>query len=156
MTSVGDVAPDFALLGSDNTPAGRRTYSLAEYRGRPLVLVFYPGDHSPTCTRQLNSYTADMASFTDAGAQVVALSPQSVTSHEAFSDNQGGFGFPLLADTDKAVGKAYGILGPLGLYRRSAFVVDAGGIIRYAHKAVAGFSFRSSEELVAAVEACSA
>ncbi|MSO87211.1 MAG: peroxiredoxin [Acidimicrobiia bacterium] len=155
MSSVGDVAPDFALLGSDNTPAGRRTYSLAEYRGRPLVLVFYPGDQSPICTRQLNTYTADIASFAAAGAQVVAISPQSVTSHEAFSERQGGFGFPLLADTGKAVGKAYRILGPLGLYRRSAFVIDAVGIIRYAHKAVAGFDFRSSEELVAAVQACS-
>jgi peroxiredoxin len=156
MTSVGDVAPDFTLLGSDSTPAGRRPYSAAEYRGGPLVLVFYPGDNSPVCTRQLTTYRDDIASFTEAGACVLALSPQSVASHEAFSDKQGGFGFPLLADPDKAVGKAYGILGPLGLYRRSVFVVDALGIIRYAHKTVAGFSFRTTDELVAAVQACSA
>ncbi len=66
-----------------------------------------------------------------------------------------GFGFPLLADADKAVGEAYGILGPLGFYRRSAFVVDAAGIVRYAHRAVAGLTFRSTEELVEAVRAAS-
>ena len=150
---VGRPAPDFTLAGSDNTDAGRRDYSLSEYRGQPVVLVFYPGDATPVCTRQLNSYTEDIDSFTEAGAQVLAISPQSVASHDEFSCKQGGFAFPLLADTDKAVGEAYGILGPLGFYRRSAFVVDAEGIVRYAHRAVAGLTFRSTEELVAAVKA---
>ena len=152
---VGAPAPDFTLPGTDGTEAGRRDYSLADYRGHPVVLVFYPGDSTPVCTRQLNSYTEDIDSFTSAGAQVLAISPQSVQSHDDFSCKQGGFGFPLLADTDKAVGEAYGILGPLGFYRRSAFVVDAEGTIRYAHRAVAGISFRSTDELVAAVKAAS-
>jgi thioredoxin-dependent peroxiredoxin len=150
---VGGPAPDFTLPGTDGTDGGRRDYSLADYRGRAVVLVFYPGDSTPVCTRQLNSYTEDIASFTAAGAQVLAISPQSVQSHDDFSCQQGGFAFPLLADTDKAVGEAYGILGPLGFYRRSAFVVDAGGVVRYAHRAVAGLTFRSTDELVAAVKA---
>ena len=152
---VGNPAPDFTLPGSDSTDAGRRSYSLAELRGQAVVLVFYPGDSTPVCTRQLNAYTEDIDSFTDVGAQVLAISPQSVASHDEFSCKQGGFGFPLLADTDKAVGEAYGILGPLGFYRRSAFVVDAAGIVRYAHKAVAGLTFRSTDELVKAVQAAS-
>lgn len=150
---VGKPAPEFTLEGSDNTDEGRRSYSLSEYRGQPVVLVFYPGDSTPVCTRQLNAYTEDIGSFEAAGAQILAISPQSVTSHDAFSCKQGGFGFPLLADADKAVGDAYGILGPLGFYRRSAFVVDAEGIVRYAHRAVAGLTFRSTNELVAAVKA---
>ena len=150
---VGRPAPEFTLAGSDGTDAGRRDYSLSEFRGQPVVLVFYPGDSTPVCTRQLNSYTEDIDSFTDAGAQVLAISPQSVTSHDDFSCKQGGFAFPLLSDTDKAVGDAYGILGPLGFYRRSAFVVDREGIVRYAHRAVAGLTFRSTDELVAAVKA---
>lgn len=154
-TDVGGPAPDFTLPGSDNTEQGRRDYTLADYRGQVVVLVFYPGDSTPVCTRQLNAYTEDITSFTEAGAQVLAISPQSVVSHDEFSCKQGGFGFPLLADTDKAVGEAYGILGPLGFYRRSAFVVDADGIVRYAHKAVAGLTFRSTHELVAAVRAAS-
>jgi thioredoxin-dependent peroxiredoxin len=152
---VGSPAPDFTLAGSDNTDEGRRDYSLGDYGGQVVVLVFYPGDSTPVCTRQLNAYTEDIDSFTEVGAQVLALSPQSVQSHDDFSCKQGGFAFPLLADVDKAVGEAYGILGPLGFYRRSVFVIDADGIVRYAHKAVAGLTFRSTDELVAAVKAAS-
>jgi peroxiredoxin Q/BCP len=152
---VGGPAPGFTLPGTDGTDGGRRDYSLADYRGQAVVVVFYPGDSTPVCTRQLNSYTEDIESFTRAGAQVLAISPQSVESHEEFSCKQGGFAFPLLADVDKAVGDAYGIIGPLGFYRRSAFVVDATGTVRYAHRAVAGLTFRSTDELVAAVEAAS-
>jgi peroxiredoxin Q/BCP len=152
---VGGPAPDFTLAGSDNPDDGRRDYSLADYRGQVVVLVFYPGDNTTVCTRQLNSYTEDIDSFTGAGAQVLAVSPQSVISHDEFSCKQGGFAFPLLADTDKAVGEAYGILGPLGFYRRSVFVIDGEGIVRYAHRAVAGITFRSTDELVKAVKSAS-
>ena len=150
---VGQRAPGFELPGTDGTDGGRRTYSLAEFLGKPLVVAFYPGDNTPVCTRQLNSYTRDIDAFRDVGAQVVAISPQSVESHESFSCNQGGFAFPLLADEDKAVASSWGVLGPLGFYRRSAFVVDAEGIVRYAHRAVTGVTFRPTDELVAAVKA---
>jgi peroxiredoxin Q/BCP len=78
-----------------------------------------------------------------------------VASHDKFACSQGGFAFPLLADEDKAVGAAYGIIGPVGFYRRSCFVVDRDGIIRYAHRAVGGMQFRPAEELVDAVRAAS-
>jgi peroxiredoxin Q/BCP len=152
---VGQPAPGFTLDGTDNTDTGRRPYALSDFRGQPVVLVFYPGDNTPVCTRQLNSYTEDIDSFAAAGAQVLAISPQSVQSHDDFACKQGGFAFPLLADVDKKVGEAYGILGPLGFYRRSAFVVDADGVVRYAHRAVAGLTFRSTDDLVAAVKAAS-
>ncbi|MEX2292162.1 MAG: peroxiredoxin [Acidimicrobiales bacterium] len=152
---VGEAAPPFTLDGSDNTDHGRRPYSLSDYRGQAVVLVFYPGDSTAVCTRQLNSYTEDISSFNDAGAQVLAISPQSVKSHDEFSCKQGGFGFPLLADIDKVVGDTYGILGPLGFYRRSVFVIDAAGVICYSHKAVAGLTFRPTTELVDAVRAAS-
>ncbi len=142
---VGQPAPDFTLDGTEGP------MSLSDFRGRPVVLVFYPGDNTPVCTRQLNAYTTDIDQFRDLGAQLLAISPQSVASHDEFSCRQGGFGFPLLADTDKAVGEAYGVLGPLGFYRRSAFVVDGEGIVRYAHRAVAGLTFRSTRELVDAI-----
>ena len=153
---VGTLAPDFTLPGTDGTDAGHRDYALSEFRGRPVVLVFYPGDNTPVCTRQLNSYTADIAEFEGLDAQVLAISPQSVASHDAFSTDQGGFAFPLLADTEKQVGKRYGILGPVGFYRRSVFVLDAEGVVRHAHRAVAGLSFRPTSELVAAVKAAGA
>ena len=145
--TVGDTAPDFTLPGT-----GERSYSLSEYRGQPVVLVFYPGDNTPVCTKQLTSYTADIGEFEGVNAQVLAISPQSVDSHEGFAAKH-GFKFPLLADTDKRVAGLYGTLGPLGFPRRSVFVVDADGVVRYAHRAIAGLTFRSTDELVRAVEA---
>src|SRR4051794_30021770 len=100
------MAPSFTLSGT-----GGRDYSLEDERGHTVVLVFYPGDNTPVCTVQLRSYTADWGHFEGVGATVWAISPQSVKSHEDFSCRQGGFAFPLLADTDKTVGEAYGILG---------------------------------------------
>ncbi len=76
---IGRPAPEFTLDGTDDTPEGRRSYSLSEFRGQPVVLVFYPGDSTPVCTRQLNAYTEDIASFEDAGAQVLAI--------ESFADH---------------------------------------------------------------------
>ena len=148
---VGDPAPTFTLPGTDGTPEGHRDVSLADYAGQPVVLVFYPGDNTPVCTRQLNTYTSEIDAFSEVDASVLAISPQSVDSHDRFSADQGGFAFPLLSDEDKAVGRAYGILGPVGFYRRSIFVVDGEGTIRHAHRAVAGLWFRPTDELVAAV-----
>ncbi len=153
MIGVGETAPDFSVEGTDGSAEGRRTYSLSEYVGKPVVLVFYPGDNTPVCTRQLNTYTDDIEEFREVGAQVLAISPQDVDSHDRFAEKQGGFGFPLLSDPDKVVGEAYGILGPIGFYRRSAFVVSPEGIIAYAHRAIAGLTFRPTEELVAAINA---
>jgi peroxiredoxin Q/BCP len=153
---VGAPAPPFALEGTTGPGGERRTYTLEEFRGSPVVLVFYPGDGTPVCTRQLNSYSDDIGRFAETGAQVLAVSPQGLDSHDEFAQAQGGFGFPLLADTDKAVGATYGILGPLGFYRRSVFVIDAEGIVRYAHRAVAGLTYRSTDELLEAVRAATA
>lgn len=146
MIAVGDRAPGFTAPGT-----GGVDYSLSDYRGRAVVLVFYPGDNTAVCTRQLNSYSDAGDDFAQVDAQVLAISPQSVVSHEDFSCRQGGFGFPLLADEDKAIARAYGVLGPLGFYRRCVFVVDRGGVVRYAHRALAGLTFKPTVELVAAV-----
>ncbi len=153
---VGDPAPDFELAGTDGTAEGTRTYTLAEHRGQAVVLAFYPADNSPVCTRQLTSYTREIDQFAAVDARVLGISPQDVDSHLGFAEAQGGFAFPLLADVDKSVGAAYGILGPLGFYRRSVFVVDPDGVIRYAHRATAGLTFRSTDEIVHAVRAATA
>jgi len=145
------MAPGFRLPGTGGTPETRREFTLGEYRGRPVVLVFYPADASPVCTVQLTTYTNDIGRFAEVGAAVLALSPQTVEAHEHFSGQHGGFAFPLLADEDRAVGEAYGTLGPLGFYRRSVFVVDATGVIRYAHRATAGLTFRPVDEIIEAV-----
>jgi peroxiredoxin Q/BCP len=140
--SVGDAAPAFTLPST-----GGANVSLSDFRGRPVVLVFYPGDDTPVCTKQLNSYNDDLAEFEKLDAQVLGISAQSIESHEKFSGKH-GFKFPLLADPDKAVAGAYGTLGPIGFPRRSVFIVDGNGIVRYAHRAIAGLTYRPVSELV--------
>lgn len=149
MIRPGEPAPDFTLPGT-----GGRDYTLSEYRGRPVVLAFYPGDETPVCITQLTSYNNDLSQFDALGAQLLGISPQDVDSHERFAANR-GFEFPLLADVDKKVAETYGTLGPLGFYRRSVFVIDAGGMVRYAHRSISGATFKPSKELLAAVQASS-
>jgi peroxiredoxin Q/BCP len=144
---VGAAAPDFTLPGT-----GGREYTLSAYRGQPVVLVFYPGDATPVCTRQLGAYNDELATFDRLGAQVLAISPQDVDSHERFAGAQ-GYAFPLLADTSKSVGQAYGIIGPLGLYRRSVFVVDAGGVIRWRHSGLTGLTYQPAGAIESALAA---
>jgi len=142
---VGDRAPDFTLPGT-----GGRRYSLGDYAGRRVVLVFYPGDDTSVCTKQLTTYSQGLEQFDGLDAQVLGISAQDVSSHEQFATKH-GFRFPLLADTDKSVAAAYGTLGPIGFPRRSVFIVDREGVIRYAHRAIAGLTYRPVGELVAAL-----
>jgi thioredoxin-dependent peroxiredoxin len=150
--TVGQPAPRFrapALLPD----ASVGEIDLADFLGRTVVLAFYPADDSPVCTRQLNAYTQGIDRFRELEAEVVALSPQTVESHRAFAAAQGGFAFPLVADADKAIARAYDVLGPLGFYRRSAFVIDGEGVLRFAHRSSAGLTFQGVDRLVAAVRA---
>lgn len=154
---VGAVAPPFELPGVDGRTGERRTWSLAEFAGRPVVLLFYPADNSPVCSRQLAAYTEGIAAFDDLDAEVLAISPQSVDSHVEFARHHGGFAFPLLADESRAVAASYGVLGLLDLYRRSTFVIDAGGRVAYAHRYVGpGLGYRPVSELAGAVAAAAA
>ena len=100
---------------------GRRAVLAVRLRGQPVVLVFYPGDDTPVCTKQLNSYNDELSQFAELDAQVIGISAQDVESHDKFSGKH-GFAFPLLADTDKAVAASYGTLGPIGFPRRSVFI----------------------------------
>jgi peroxiredoxin Q/BCP len=143
---VGDRAPDFALPGTGGT-----TYSLSDFLGKPIVLVFYPGDDSVVCTKQLNAYNEGLGQFDELDAQIVGVSAQDLDSKEAFTAKH-GFEFPLLADVDKEVAAAYGTLGPIGFPRRSVFIIDADGIVRYAHRAIAGLTYRPVDELITELE----
>ena len=148
--TIGDVAPDFTLLGTDGST--HRNYSLSDYLGQSVVLVFYPADNSPVCTVQLGNYNDHFAELAGSGAQVLALSPQSIETHDEFHQKHGPFEFPLMADVGKAVGSTYGILGPLGFYRRSIFVVGPSGLIGFAHRSVTSLSFQPVEAVIAAVD----
>jgi peroxiredoxin Q/BCP len=144
--NAGDPAPDFDLEGT-----GGRRYRLADYRGRKLVLAFYPGDFTPTCTRQFCSYRDQGERLDGLGADVLGISPQSVDSHERFSEEK-RLNVPLLADEDKDVARAYGVLaGPL--VRRAIFVVDEEGIVRHRKVSLTGLGYESVEDIERAVAA---
>ena len=149
MIELGEQAPDFTLPGVDQ--GERRDYSLSEFRGRNVVLAFYPGDNTPGCTRQLCSYRDDFSEFQRVGAVLLGISPQDVDSHEKFAEKR-DFPFPLLADTDKHVIEAYGVGAPILGVRRSVFVVDGEGIVRYADRKLIGATFVPADKLVPVLE----
>ncbi|MEV1330628.1 redoxin domain-containing protein [Micromonospora costi] len=126
----GRPAPDFALPA---TPDGRRT-GPGDYRGRPVVLAFYPADWSPVCGDQMALYQAAMPEFERYGAAVLGISVDSIWSHRAFAESQ-GIGFPLLADFEPkgAVARAYGAYAPSGEADRALVVLDPKGIVAWSH-----------------------
>jgi peroxiredoxin Q/BCP len=151
---IGQAAPDFTLPGIELTDGqvSHAQYTLSQQHGQPLVLAFYPGDNTTVCTKQLCSYTSGLDNFTGFGAQVWAISPQGLTSHEQFARKY-GLAFPLLADEGLAVSRRYGIaLSGVGL-RRSVFVVDAGGVLRWKHVTLVGLTFPSASTISAQLAA---
>jgi peroxiredoxin Q/BCP len=142
---VGERAPDFTLPGIGDGET--RDYTLSEYRGHPVVLAFYPGDFTPGCTRQMCSYRDNLADLDATGAVLLGISPQDVDSHQRWAEKQ-GFRFPLLADTDKLVIEAYGVGAPIINVRRSVFVVDGEGIVRFADRKLIGATFVPIDKLV--------
>jgi thioredoxin-dependent peroxiredoxin len=142
----GDPAPDFELTGT-----GGRMYRLSNCRGDWVVLAFYPGDFTPVCTRQFCSYRDAADRLDELEATVWGISPQSVDSHERFRSKY-GLTLPLLADSDREVIRAYGVLGPGGLVRRSIFIIDPEGVVRYRHVALLGLHYRDVDSLGEALE----
>jgi len=129
----GDPAPAFEAL----TTEGQKV-SLSDYRGKKLVMYFYPHDDTPGCTKQACSLRDNMAPIAEKGAEVLGVSTQGVESHQKFTKKY-GLNFPLLADTEGTVGRAYGVLGgggivaklksALGAADRVTFVIDERGRI---------------------------
>jgi peroxiredoxin Q/BCP len=141
---VGDQAPPFELPGT-----GGGTYRLADYRGRKVVLAFYPGDFTVVCTKQFCSYRDEEERLDGLDADVLGISPQSVESHERFTEEK-RLNVPLLADEDKAVARAYGVLaGPM--VRRAIFVIDEQGVIGYRKVTLTGATYESVDDLERAV-----
>ena len=145
--TVGDEAPEFELAGT-----GGRTYRLSDYRGRWVILAFYPGDFTLVCTRQFCSYRDGDDRLDELDAEVLGISPQSVDSHDRFVAKH-DLTVPLLADCERDVIRAYGVEGPGGLVRRSIFVVDPEGIVRYRHLALLGLHYKDVSALGEALAA---
>jgi len=122
----GNPAPDFALPDSDGVD-----WRLSDNRGKVVVLLFYPGDETPICTRQMCSVRDRWEDYAATGAEVVGISTNTVESHKSFAENH-QLPLRLLADVDRKVADIYGAQSLIpGKVARSVFVIDANGIIRH-------------------------
>lgn len=144
MLKVNDKAPQFVL---PDDQGGQ--FSLAEQAGRKVLLVFYPGDDTPVCTKQLCDYRDGIEAFAGLGVEVVGISNDSAESHRRFREKH-GLPFTLLTDADLEVAAKYDSKGMLGM-KRSVFLVDEQGVIRYLHIESVALFRRKREELLDAI-----
>ncbi|MGA7927887.1 MAG: peroxiredoxin [Candidatus Sulfotelmatobacter sp.] len=145
--SAGGAAPDFTLPSQQGT-----SVSLKDYRGKWIVLYFYPRDQTPGCTREAHNFQVDQSKYSDRNAVVLGVSVDSVDSHQKFCAKE-GLNFKLLADTDGKVSDAYGSLKNLGVVKfaaRHTFLIDPAGKIAKSYTSVD--PTRHSTEILSALD----
>jgi peroxiredoxin len=146
---AGTKAPDFTLRSTPD-----QSISLSEFRGRPVILAFYPADWSPTCGDQLALYNEVLPEFQRYNAELIGISVDGVWCHAAYSKAR-NLHFPLLADFEPkgAVAKAYGAYTPsAGMSGRALFVLDGKGTIRWSYLSPMGVN-PGADGILAALEA---
>lgn len=128
--SPGIPAPDFALLDDTKTPR-----KLSDYRGKNVVLYFYPADDTPGCTKEACNFRDDYSAYKEAGVVILGVSPDNVASHARFKEKF-QLPFPLLADEDHKVCELYGVWGSKKAFgkeyegvHRTTFLIDENGDI---------------------------
>ena len=127
---VGDFAPEFE--GKDQEGKVRR---LSDFKGRHIVLYFYPKDETPHCIKEACSFRDENEKFKEIGADVIGISVDSLESHRKFAGKH-GLNFTLIADLDKDISRRYGTLNFLGRSKRVTFIIDDKGIIRHIYPKV--------------------
>jgi len=124
----GEKAPDFTLMGNDD-----REYKLSDFKGKNLVLAFYPADFSPVCSKEHTCFINDMKRFENLNTQVLGISVDNIWSHKAFAEKL-QLKYPLLSDFHPkgAVASKYGLyLSDQGITNRATVIVDKEGWVRY-------------------------
>lgn len=143
---TGVKAPDFTLSDGDG-----KTWRLADQRGKVVVMLFYPGDETPICTRQMCSVRDRWDDYAATGAEVVGISTDSVESHKKFSEHH-NLPLRLLSDATGDVARLYGAQSLIpGKVARSVFVIDGGGIIRHRDVRPLGLFRPSDDETLKAI-----
>ena len=157
MLQVGQKAPDFkaeAALGNDEF----KNISLSEYKGKWLVLFFYPLDFTFVCPTEINAFSDEVERFKKLGTEVVGVSVDSKFSHNAWAKTprkEGGIQglkYPLLADINKTIARDYGVLMDAGIALRGLFVIDPDGVLQYQTVNFLNFG-RSTEETLRVIQA---
>jgi peroxiredoxin Q/BCP len=144
--NLGDPAPDFTLEGTEGA------FTLSQHRGELVVLLFYPGDNTTVCTKQFCSYRDAQDEISTLDATLVGISTQDMESKQSFKTKY-GLTTPLLADVGGKVAKAYGVhAGPLGIAKRTVFIVDPEGRIAYRHGNFMSLSFDSVDDIKTALD----
>ena len=142
----GTPAPEFSLKDGDGAD-----WRLADNRGKVVVLLFYPGDETPICTRQMCSVRARWEDYVATGAEVVGISTDSVESHKKFAEHH-DLPLRLLSDSDQVVANLYGARSLIpGKVARSVFVIDGKGIIRYRDVRPLGLFRPKDDEVLGAI-----
>ena len=145
---INEPAPDFALPDGDG-----KQWRLLDHRGQVVVLLFYPGDETPICTRQMCSVRDRWDDYVATGAEVVGISTDSVESHRKFADHH-ELPLRLLSDADGGVSKLYGARSLIpGKVARSVFVIDANGIVRHSDIRPLGLFKPKDDETISAIKA---
>jgi peroxiredoxin Q/BCP len=128
---IGDNAPDFTLVSDEN-----KTISLKDFRGKKIVLYFYPKNNTPGCTREACDFRDNNISLTKKNTEILGISKDTPKSHQKFKQKY-NLPFPLLADENGDVCQAYGVINKKSLFgniffgiQRSTFLIDENGIIR--------------------------
>ena len=156
---VGQPAPDFDMASTKNVEKLNENVKLSDYRGRWLVLLFYPLDFTFVCPTELTTFSDRYEDFQGIGADVIGVSTDSVYSHRAWlntpRDKGGveGLKFPLAADANKNVARDYGVLiENRGIALRGLFIIDPEGTLRY--KVIHDLNIgRSAEETLRVIQA---
>ena len=125
MINVGEKAPDFALPDQDS-----KEIKLNEFKGKNIILAFYPFDFSPVCTVEFGCFQDDLGELSNLNAQVIGISVDSKHAHKEFAEKL-NLSFPLLSDFSKEVCRLYGTLRPEGFSERAYFLIDKDGIVRF-------------------------
>jgi thioredoxin-dependent peroxiredoxin len=145
---INQPAPDFSLPDGNGAQ-----WRLLDHRGKVVVLLFYPGDETPVCTKQLCSVRDRWADYQATGAEVVGISSDSVESHKKFAEHH-ELPLRLLSDADRAVATLYGARSFIpGRVARSVFVIDAEGILRYSDVRPVGLIRPKDDATIAAIKA---
>jgi thioredoxin-dependent peroxiredoxin len=144
MPQTGQQAPGFSLPSQEDAAV-----SLGQFRGKWVVLYFYPKDMTQGCTIEAHNFQQDLAKYNQANAAILGVSVDSVDSHKEFCTKE-SLSFKLLADTDKKVVDQYGSLNPRGMALRNTFLIDPAGKIA---KVWTGVNpSKHSEEVLAALD----
>ena len=145
---INEPAPDFSLPDGDG-----KQWHLSDHRGKVVVLLFYPGDETPICTRQMCSVRDRWDDYVATGAEVVGISTDSVESHQKFAEHH-ELPLRLLSDANGEVSKLYGARSLIpGKVARSVFVLDAKGIVRHSDIRPLGLFKPKDDETIAAIKA---